>query len=143
MSPAYGEIRSESSPLMVPQISVNPEPTQIRSDEIRGHLYPQAIGEINLAQIKASNNKQALPIIAGVAIAAVAWCVSGAFSSVPTSILADIANRGEGGGDYVRNAVYGCAVGNVGSWAWKVIPSSIKQKVLKAVVRFYLEHIRK
>ena len=55
----------------------------------------------------------------------------------------DIVNRGEGSGDYVKNAIYGCAGGVVGKIAWKLIPNSVKQKIMDATFKFYLEHIRK
>lgn len=120
-----------------------PVPTQEQIQDIHDYLGPEAVAEIRQAQMEASNGERAFPAIAGVAIAAAAWCASGALSSVPTSVLADIVNRGDGGGDYVRNAVYGCAAGNIGQWAWKWVPASVKQRVLNAVVRFYLDHIRK
>ena len=55
----------------------------------------------------------------------------------------DIVNRGEGGGDYIKNAVYGCVGGVAGKFAWKIIPNSVKQKIYTAVVKFYWDHIRK
>lgn len=124
-----------------PAIDHTPTPEQI--EEIHEYLGEEVLSEIYRSQVEANNGKRALPGIAGFAIAAAAWCASGALSSIPTSALADIVNRGEGGGDYVRNAVYGCVAGNIGSAVWKFIPSSIKQKVLNAVVKFYLDHIRK
>ena len=143
---AAAEPGPSSNPVANPSsngIIEGPTPTQAQIDEIHDYLGPEAVAEIQRAQIQASNGERVVPVIAGVAIAAVAWCASGALSSIPTSVLADIVNRGEDGGDYVRNAIYGCAVGNVGGLAWKLIPTSVKQKVLNAVVRFYLEHIRK
>ncbi|MEL4211985.1 hypothetical protein [Corynebacterium bovis] len=122
--------------------ATGPAPTQEQIDEIHEFWGPDAVEAINRSQVEANNGERALPVIAGVAISAVAWCASGALSSIPTSALADIVNRGEGGGDYVKNAIFGCAVGNVGSLAWKLIPSSVKNKILQAVVKFYLDHIR-
>lgn len=125
------------------EVVTGPPPTQEQIQEIHEDLGPEAVAAFHQAQLEASNGERAVPIIAGVAIAAVAWCASGALSSVPTSVLSDMVNRGEGGGDYVRNAIIGCAVGNVGSLAWKLIPSGVKQSILNAVVRFYLNNIRK
>lgn len=99
--------------------------------------------EFNQAQVEANNGERVAPVIAGVAISAVAWCASGPLSSVPSSVLMDIVNRGEGGGDYIKNAIYGCAGGTVGKFAWKLIPNSVKQKIYTAVVKFYWDHIRK
>ncbi|MDO4928959.1 MAG: hypothetical protein Q3976_07875 [Corynebacterium sp.] len=142
---AHSETRDTSFniDLSQPNETYSPTPTPEQIQDIHDYLGPEAVAEIRRAQIEASNGERAAPVIAGAAIAAVAWCASGALSSIPTSVLADIVNRGDGGGDYVRNAIYGCAAGNIGSWAWKIIPNSIKQKVLNAVVRFYLDHIRK
>jgi|GEM_PF-5051914 hypothetical protein len=55
----------------------------------------------------------------------------------------DIVNRGEGGGDYIKNAIYGCASGTVGKFAWKLIPNNVKQKIYTAVFKLYWDHIRK
>ncbi|WP_282938098.1 hypothetical protein [Corynebacterium auriscanis] len=120
-----------------------PAPTQKQIDEIHEFLGPEAVKEFNQAQVEANNGERVAPIIAGVAISAVAWCASGALSSVPSSVLMDIVNRGEGGGDYIKNAVYGCGGGIVGKIAWKIIPNSVKQKIYTAVVKFYWDHIRK
>ncbi|TYR16566.1 hypothetical protein [Corynebacterium urealyticum] len=120
-----------------------PSPTQEQIDEIHQFLGDDAVNEFMQAQVEASQGFRIAPVIAGVAVAAVAWCASGALSSLPTSALTDIINRGEGGGDYVQNAIVGCLVGNVGSLAWKALPKSVKQKIYSAVVRFYLSHIRK
>lgn len=126
-----------------PAVFIGPVPTQKQIDEIHDYLGPEAIKEFNRAQVEANNGERAVPVIAGVAISAVAWCASGALSSIPSSVLMDIVNRGEGDGDYVKNAIYGCAGGVVGKIAWKLIPNSVKQKIMKATAKFYMEHIRK
>lgn len=79
--------------------------------------------------------------IAAAAIVAAAWCASGALGSVPTSVLDDATNGGTEV-DYVRNAVIGCLVGNVGSWAWKVLPGPIKNKMIEAVIAFVIKYHR-
>lgn len=130
----------------VPQPVKGPEhsaPTQGQIEEIHDYLGSEATKEFNRAQVEANNGERALPVIAGVAISAVAWCASGALSSIPTSILVDLVNRGEGGGDYVKNAIFGCAGGTIGKGAWNLVPKSVKQKIMNATVKFYLEHIRK
>ncbi|MBK4152464.1 hypothetical protein GWO62_04570 [Corynebacterium macginleyi] len=130
----------------MPQPVKGPErsaPTQGQIEEIHDYLGSEAIKEFNRAQVEANNGERALPVIAGVAISAVAWCASGALSSIPTSILVDLVNRGEGGGDYVKNAIFGCAGGTIGKGAWNLVPKSVKQKIMNATVKFYLEHIRK
>lgn len=123
--------------------TTGPAPTQGQIEEIHDYLGSEAIKEFNRAQVDANNGERALPVIAGVAISAVAWCASGALSSIPTSILVDLVNRGEGGGDYVKNAIFGCAGGTIGKGAWNLVPKSVKQKIMNATVKFYLEHIRK
>ncbi|KAB1501408.1 hypothetical protein F7230_09285 [Corynebacterium sp. 320] len=124
-------------------VTTGPAPTQEQIDEIHEYLGPQAVEELNRALLEVNDGDRALPVIAGVAISAVAWCASGALSSVPDSVLTDIVNRGAGGGDYIQNAVIGCVTGATGKIAWKVIPPSVKQKILNAAVKFYLDHIRK
>lgn len=68
-------------------------------------------------------------------IAAAAWCARGALASVPTSVLEDIAN-GAQPTDYVRNAVIGCLVGEVGGWVWRVTPQWAKRQAIGWVVWF-------
>lgn len=102
------------------------------ADELaRAHAAAQQPGEMRAV---------ALPI-AGAAIAAAAWCASGAVGSVPPSIFDDIVNGGEGT-PYVRNAIIGCIVGNVGSWAWKVLPGWAKQRTIEAVAAFIINYVR-
>ncbi|MGL5406132.1 MAG: hypothetical protein ACRDAX_04980 [Propionibacteriaceae bacterium] len=59
---------------------------------------------------------RALPVVATVAVAAVAWCAKGALGSLPASALQDIANRANNDippPDYVMNAIFACAGGPV------------------------------
>lgn len=79
-------------------------------------MGPNTVEAINQAQLEANNGERAVAVIADAAIAALLlWCASGALSSIPTSVLENIVNRGEGGGDYVSNAIYGGAADNIGS----------------------------
>lgn len=123
--------------------------TQEQVEEIHSYLGEDAVVALEDA-MRAGQSRgasevapAALPaVIAGVAIAAVAWCASGALASVPTSALTDMINRGEGGGDYVQNAIVGCIAGNIGSLAWKLLPQRLKQSVYSSVVNFYWNNIR-
>lgn len=105
-----------------------------------------AAGEIERAQQAAADRvggtvqPAALPIAAA-AVAAAAWCASGALGSVPTSVLDDLTNGGAGT-DYARNAIIGCLAGNVGSWAWKVLPGWAKERAVAAVAAFIIKYIR-
>lgn len=121
-----------------------PAPTAEEIDFLTTQLGPAA-GEIERAQQQAAASEgraqiAALPI-AGAAIAAAAWCASGALGSVPTSVLDDLTNGGEGT-DYARNAIIGCVAGNIGSWAWKVLPGWAKEKAVAAVAAFIIKYVR-
>ncbi len=121
-----------------------PAPSAEELDFLTEQLGP-AGGEIERAQHQAAAETgeaqtAALPIAAA-AIAAAAWCASGALGSVPTSVLDDLTNGGEGT-DYARNAIIGCLAGNVGSWAWKVLPSWAKEKAVAAVAAFIIKYVR-
>lgn len=125
-------------------IEQTPAPTAEELDFLTEQLGPAA-GEIERAQQQAAAEEgrvqvAALPI-AGAAIAAAAWCASGALGSVPTSVLDDLTNGGEGT-DYARNAIIGCVAGNIGSWAWKVLPGWAKEKAVAAVAAFIIKYIR-
>lgn len=121
-----------------------PTPTADQLDFLTERLGP-ATGEINNAlQASAAAEGEIQPAalpIAGAAIAAAAWCASGALGSVPPSVITDIANGGEGV-PYVQNAIIGCLVGNVGAWAWKVLPGWAKEKAVAAVAAFIINYIR-
>lgn len=73
---------------------------------------------------------------------AVAWYVSGALGSIPTSAIADITNVGASGGNYVENTIIGCAVGKVGQFAWKLLTPWAKKQVIAAVAAFIINLIR-
>lgn len=58
----------------------------------------------------------ALPAVAAIAVAAVAWCVKGAFTSLPASgiqQMASMAHDGIAPPTWVMNAIFGCAGGPV------------------------------
>jgi hypothetical protein len=80
----------------------------------------------------------AVPVVV---IGAAAWCASGALSSIPTSILDDISNGGAGV-PYARNAIIGCITGNLGGFAWRVLPGWAKDKAIAAVAAFIIRYIR-
>lgn len=120
-----------------------PVPTTAQLNFLSDQLGPAA-GEIERAQQGDSSEGEvrsvALPIAAA-AVAAAAWCASGALGSVPTSVLDDLTNGGAGT-DYARNAIIGCLAGNVGSWAWKVLPGWAKEKAIAAVAAFIIKYVR-
>lgn len=129
------------------QKAASMSPEQV--EEIHSYMGPNAVATLESAIQRngVSNDSEVAPaaipaVIAGVAIGAVAWCASGALSSVPTSVLTDMINRGEGGGSYVQNAIVGCIAGNVGGAVWKLIPHGVKQSIYSAVVKFYWNYIR-
>ncbi|MFD4633747.1 hypothetical protein ACFVYR_32035 [Streptomyces sp. NPDC058284] len=43
---------------------------------------------------------------------------------------------------YVRNAVIGCLGGEIGGWAWKVLPNWVKNKAVNMVIAFVIKYIR-
>lgn len=122
-----------------------PAPTADQLDFLTEQLGP-ATGEIDQALKDSAAAEEgeirpaALPIAAA-AIAAAAWCASGALGSVPTSVLDDLTNGGDGT-PYVRNAIIGCIAGNIGSWAWKVLPGWAKEKAVAAVAAFIIKYVR-
>ncbi|WP_205413109.1 hypothetical protein [Austwickia chelonae] len=59
---------------------------------------------------------RALPVVAAIAVAAVAWCAKGALSSLPASAIQDLASRANQNippPTWVSNAIFGCAGGPV------------------------------
>lgn len=56
--------------------------------------------------------------------------LEGALGSIPASRLNEISNGGEGGG-YVRNAIIGCLVGELGA-VWKFTPLWVKKQAIAA-----------
>ncbi|MEU2855514.1 hypothetical protein [Streptomyces syringium] len=81
--------------------------------------------------------------IAAAAIAAAAWCAKGAVASVPTSVLSDVADgKFSGKGTYAKNAIVGCLGGEIGGWAWKVLPGWVKNKAVSLVAAFIIKYIR-
>lgn len=60
---------------------------------------------------------RALPAVAAAAVAVVGWCVKGALTSVPASVVHDAASRATNESvpppDYMMNAIFGCAGGPV------------------------------
>lgn len=143
--PASGAERTSAIALSLPTEGVGddgrgPAPTEQQIEEIHEYLGPEAVEELQKTQ--GSDGLRAAPI-AGVVIAAAAWCAAGALSSLPDSAIQDVINRGEGGGNYVQNAIIGCITGQIGKAAWRLIPMSVKQRVYSAIVRFWFDHIRK
>ncbi|RLU81366.1 hypothetical protein CTZ27_33065 [Streptomyces griseocarneus] len=113
---------------------------------INDRLGPEA--ELEIVDALASSGdgsgrtKRALPIAAA-AIAAAAWCARGAVASVPTSVLSDVADgKFSGKGTYAKNAIIGCLGGEIGGWAWKVLPGWVKNKAVAAVAAFIIKYIR-
>lgn len=103
-----------------------------------------ALVEIQKAQAQQAPEgpqAQAFPIAAA-AIAAAAWCAKGALGSVATSVISDVANGGNAGGDYVRNAIIGCLGGEIGGVVWKFLPGWVKQKAIEMVAAFIIKYIR-
>lgn len=59
---------------------------------------------------------RALPVVAAVAVAAVAWCAKGALSSLPASAIQQLVNQANKNippPDWIMNAIFGCAGGPV------------------------------
>lgn len=81
--------------------------------------------------------------IAAAAIAAAAWCAKGALGSIPTTVLSDIAaGKASGKKTYVQNAIIGCLGGEIGGWAWKVLPNWVKNKAVNMVIAFIIKYVR-
>ena len=75
---------------------------------------------------------QALPVIAA---AAVAWCASGALGSVPATAISNfLAGTNTAWTNYIYGVVAGCAAGNIGSLAWKLLPQFLKNQAINAAV---------
>ncbi|MFI0739231.1 hypothetical protein ACH4PU_14235 [Streptomyces sp. NPDC021100] len=112
---------------------------------INDGLGPEARAEIEDAMASGGETgrvKRAIPIAAA-AIAAAAWCARGAVASVPTSVLSDVADgKFSGKGTYAKNAIIGCLGGEIGGWAWKVLPGWVKNKAVSLVAAFIIKYIR-
>jgi hypothetical protein len=129
-----------------------PTPTAEQIEFIKKELGQKALEDINKAMAEAPREEaprtkldettRAFPI-AAVAIAATAWCARGALASIPTSVVSDIINGKPSGKEtYVKNAVAGCLVGEVGGWAWRVLPGWVKKKAVELVLTFILKNYR-
>ncbi|MBD0840459.1 hypothetical protein [Streptomyces sp. TRM68416] len=114
---------------------------------IEQEMGAEALAEITKAMggsASATRGRQtrAFPI-AAVAIGAAAWCARGALASIPTSVLSDIAaGKASSKKDYVRNAIIGCLGGEIGGWAWKVLPNWVKNKAINMVIAFIIKYVR-
>jgi hypothetical protein len=120
-----------------------PELTAEQKAFIDSGLGVEAVQSIESAMAeKGEGDVSALAFpIAAVAIAAAAWCAKGALASVPTSVLDDLSNGG-GGTNYARNAIIGCLGGEIGGWAWRVLPGWVKKKAIAMVASFIIRYIR-
>ncbi|MEO3976582.1 hypothetical protein [Streptomyces sp. CAU 1734] len=121
--------------------------TAEQRDFIEKGMGPRALAEMSGAMSGQSAGDgrvqpRAFPI-AAVAIGAAAWCAKGALASIPTSVLSDIAaGKSSGKKTYVRNAVIGCIGGEIGGWAWKILPGWVKDKAVNMVIAFIIKYIR-
>ncbi|MGW8379298.1 hypothetical protein [Streptomyces sp. ODS28] len=122
-----------------------PDVTDEQIAFIKSELGPEAEAELAAALSSAPDDApapRALPI-AAVAIAAAAWCARGAVASIPTSVLSDVADgKFSGKGTYAKNAIIGCLGGEIGGWAWKVLPGWVKNKAVAAVAAFIIKYVR-
>lgn len=58
-------------------------------------------------------------------------------------MLSDIAaGKASSKKTYVRNAVIGCLGGEIGGWAWKILPGWVKNKAVNMVIAFIIKYIR-
>ncbi|MEU8990850.1 hypothetical protein AB0C98_31340 [Streptomyces sp. NPDC048558] len=72
-----------------------------------------------------------------------AWCAKGVLASIPTSVLSDIAvGKASGKKTYVRNAIIGGLGGEIGGWAWKVLPGRVENKAVNMVIAFIIKYVR-
>lgn len=122
-----------------------PELTPEQRQFIEKEMGAGALAEISRAmqeQNKDGVQTRAFPIAAA-AVAAAAWCARGALASVPTSALSDVADgKFSGKNTYIRNAIIGCLGGEIGGWAWKVLPGWVKNKAVAMVAAFIIKYIR-
>ncbi|WP_018157240.1 hypothetical protein [Demetria terragena] len=134
-------VAQASSITTSPAANASNASTAITEEQIRflERIGKPTLDEISRTQAKNSASR-AFPI-AAVAIGAAAWCAKGALASVPTSVIDDVANGGEGT-DYVRNAIIGCIGGEIGGFVWKVLPGAVKKKAVELVAAFIIKYIR-
>lgn len=126
------------------------EPVQIPSSYIATIEELIADGTIDSELVEALEGVQidyeivgptprALPAVAAAAVAAVAWCVKGAFSSlIPSSLqwLAHQANNGIEPPTWVMNAIFGCAGGPVlGALTTQTMRIKFAGAVLSALIK--------
>lgn len=114
---------------------------------VRDELGPEALAYLTpwsaSTRLPPSGQQTQVFPVAAVAIAAAAWCARGAVSSVPTSVLSDIADgRQTRASEYARNAIIGCVGGQIGGWAWRVLPGWVKTKTVALVASFIIRYIR-
>lgn len=81
------------------------------------------------------------PWIAAAALAAAAWCAKGALASVPTTAILDLIDgKSSSWKTYASNAAAGCLAGEIGGWAWRVLPGAAKKwaivQVFKLAMKF-------
>ncbi|WP_372409545.1 hypothetical protein [Streptomyces luteireticuli] len=145
---AEAEEGGRAASLSVQQDRPDESLTAEQFDFISNGLGPEAEAEIEDAMRSGKSGKEsgrvkrAFPIAAA-AIAAAAWCARGAVASVPTSVLSDVADgKFSGKGTYAKNAIIGCLGGEIGGWAWKVLPGWVKNKAVSLVAAFIIKYIR-
>lgn len=138
---AVGQPRTAQAPILMAD---DPEITQEQREFILDFMGPQALAEIEqtLTQADGRTRAAAFPI-APALLAAAAWCARGAVSSVPTTTLSNIAKGKPVSGDnYARNAIIGCLGGEIGGWAWRVLPGWVKDKAVALVAAFIIRFMR-
>ncbi|WP_432194454.1 hypothetical protein [Streptomyces sp. bgisy027] len=144
---AADSTRTEAVALAAASESTAPALTAEQRKFIEDGMGTDALAEISKAmseQSAAATGRQtrAFPI-AAVAIGAAAWCARGALASIPTSVLSDIAaGKASSKKTYVRNAIIGCLGGEIGGWAWKVLPGWVKNKAINMVIAFIIKYVR-
>ncbi|MET9835615.1 hypothetical protein ABZ078_41490 [Streptomyces sp. NPDC006385] len=141
---AADSTRTEAVGLAAASESTAPALTAEQRKFIEDEMGAEALSEISKAMSQQSAGRQtrAFPI-AAVAIGAAAWCARGALASIPTSVLSDIAaGKASSKKTYVRNAIIGCLGGEIGGWAWKVLPGWVKNKAVNMVIAFIIKYVR-
>lgn len=139
--------RTEAVGLAATSESTAPALTAEQRKFIEDEMGAEALAEISKAMSQEAagatgRQTRAFPI-AAVAIGAAAWCAKGALASIPTSVLSDIAaGKASSKKTYVRNAVIGCLGGEIGGWAWKILPGWVKNKAVNMVIAFIIKYIR-
>lgn len=105
----------EGAPVQLPYSAITEAEKLIASGSLDPELVT-ALEGIDVNYEIVGSQPMTLPAVAAVAVAAVAWCVKGALSSIVTSgvqQMANLAHEGIAPPDWVMNAIFGCAGGLV------------------------------